>query len=304
MADAIADPRIDGLDWAPDFDLAQATTMGVGGTAAALATARSAEALHAVLRRARQSEWPIWLLGGGSNTIFGLDRFEGVILRLGREFAGRQNEGDGRLRIGSAATAAAAVKEAQRAGLSGLEFMAGIPGWIGGALAGNAGQQGQAICDLAETVWGADWNGEAVELSRGEFDFSYRKSDLAKIVVTATRFLLKPSDESAIKSMIEKFLSIRREQPVGWRSSGCIFKNPPGESAGRLIDRAGLKGCAIGGAMVAREHANFIVNQGGASPRDVLELIDHVRQTVLSRHGVELELEVKVVRDSLGPKNA
>ena len=293
---ALPDPKIDGLDWTADYDLATATTMGVGGRADALAVAHSHAAVSQFLRRARGEAWRVWILGGGTNTIFCSERFAGVVLRLGREFARLWTEEGGRLCAGAAAPLSAVVKRAEREGLGGLEFCMGIPGQVGGALAGNAGQRGWAIGSLVETVRGLSLEGEPVELRQGEFEHGYRRSALSQILVCEARFLLKPCDRSAIRLRMQEFLSSRYEQPVGIRSSGCVFKNPVGDAAGRLIDAAGLKGCAIGGAVVAREHANFLTNPSGAAKaEEVVALIQHVRKTVYDRFGVELELEVRLV---------
>ncbi|MCX7012323.1 MAG: UDP-N-acetylmuramate dehydrogenase [Candidatus Sumerlaeota bacterium] len=292
---ALPDPKINGLDWKPDSPLSKITTMGVGGTADALAVAHSEDALREILRLARAQGWRLFLLGGGTNTIFRCDRFAGVVLKLGPEFARVRLDENGLLCAGAAAPWSAAVNAAKRNGVGGMEFGAGIPGQVGGALAGNAGQKGWSLCDLLDSVRGYDYSGEPAALRQGEFAYGYRRSDLARFVLVEAKFLLKPSDPFVIETKMQEFLAIRREQPVGQRSSGCVFKNPEGDHAGRLIDAAGLKGLSRGGAEISVEHANFLINKRGASAQEVADLIDHVRKTVFERFGVQLELEVRLV---------
>ncbi len=289
------DPSIGGLDWEPDFDTSQVVSMGVGPLAEALATAHSEEGLSSFARTASEENWRVFILGGGSNTIFCGERFEGVLLRLGREFSQLSVESENQMTAGASALMSSAVNLALKHGLGGLEFGAGIPGQIGGALAGNAGQGGESICDLAETVWGMNWRGERVSLGRGEFSHGYRRSGLSQVILLGAKLLLKSSKANAITVKMEKFLSKRWEQPTGVRSSGCIFKNPEGDVAGRLIEAAGLKGFSIGGAEVSAEHANFILNRGNAGTQEVVALINHVRETVKDRSGVALEMEVRLV---------
>jgi len=291
----LSDPEIAGLEWVSDYPLAQATTMGVGPVADALAVAHDDDGLAAFLKTAHAQNWRVAMLGGGSNTVFCGERFEGVVLRLGHEYTEASFTEPDFIDCGSAAPMGAFVRKASDANLSGAEFCMGIPGCVGGALAGNAGQRGEWICSLVDYVRGFTWDGKSRTIKRGEFDFGYRYSELSKIIVTFARFVLKASDASAIRTKLNEFLSVRKEQPLGVRSSGCIFKNPEGDSAGRLIDAAGLKGYSIGGAEVSTLHANFIVNRNAATSRDIESLIDHIRATVKDRFGVELQLEVRLV---------
>jgi len=288
-------PRIEHLEWLEDVDLAPLTTMGVRCVAKVVAIAHSDVALQSFLRAASANLWKWYLLGGGTNTVFSAEYYDGVILRLGREFAEVAHRPPESIEAGAAAPLSALVRKAADASLAGMEFCLGIPGQVGGALWGNAGQRGQSVCTFVEQVRGFTFAGEPVALTRGEFDYGYRRSALSGFVLTHARFVLKACDASDICNKMQEFLSVRKEQPVGVRSSGCIFKNPEGDSAGRLIDAAGLKGFSIGGAEVSPVHANFIINRDGASSHDIESLIDHVRATVKDRFGVDLQLEVRLV---------
>ncbi len=292
----ISDPKIEGVEWKEGVDLAPLTSMGLHCVAQAVATVHSPEALQGFLRCASANEWKWFLLGGGSNTVFCVEHFPGVILRLGREFAEVKRIGENILEAGAAAPLSALVRKAADASLEGLEFCIGIPGQVGGALWGNAGQKGMSVCPLVEQVEGFTRSGEPVLLQRGAFAYGYRYSALSQFVLSSIRFVLKTCDSSAIANNLKGFLSVRRKQPLGLHSSGCIFKNPEGDSAGRLIDAAGLKGYSIGGAEVSDVHANFIINKTGATAHDIESLIDYIRATVEKQFGVELQLEVQLVR--------
>jgi UDP-N-acetylmuramate dehydrogenase len=283
--------------------LAGHITMGVGGPARWLAQAESPEALEGLLALLRESGWPWMMLGGGSNTVFTDAGFPGVVVTLGREFRRiAEGPGPGQLTAGAAASLSSVTNAAKRAGLTGLEWAAGVPGTLGGALAGNAGTAAGDICSLAEAVDVIDAAGRRLTRRRGAFDFGYRTSALAGDTILRAALALTPGDPVEIQQRTEQALGKRWTQPVGLRCSGCAFKNPPGDHAGRLIDQAGLKGLRVGGAYVSPEHANFIINDGTATAGDIQALTARIREEIRRRHGIELESEIRMV--GLDPPSA
>jgi UDP-N-acetylmuramate dehydrogenase len=278
------------------------TSMGVGGPARALAVFDQATSLATALHRLATANIPWMMLAGGSNTIFTEAGFSGVVVMLGRAF--RQIEagpGQHQLTAGAASNLSAVMNFSKRAGLSGFEWAAGVPGQIGGALAGNAGTPSGDMCSSVVTVDVLDHEFRPVTRARGEFDFSYRRSALRRDVILRTVLQLQPDDPQAIQARIDAGLKKRGEQPLGVRCSGCMFKNPADDFAGRLIDQAGLKGLRIGEAMVSTQHANFILNTGHATATDIMRLVEEVRQRVKASSGHELELEIRLVDPVHGP---
>jgi UDP-N-acetylmuramate dehydrogenase len=182
-------------------------------------------------------------------------------------------------------------------GLSGMESLAGVPGTVGGAVKGNAGAFGGCIADHLVEVRLLSREGDEQVSMRDQLQFAYRRSSLpAGCVVLEAVFDLTPGDPAQIRRRIsENLLKRNRSQPVEWRSAGSVFKNPPGDYAGRLVEKAGLKGVRIGGACISPKHGNFIINLGGATAVDVLALIELTQRRVREEMGVQLELEVQVV---------
>ncbi len=288
--------HIDGVTVSAGEPLAKHVSMGVGGPARWFITVETVEALEAVLARLRGGAVPWMMLGGGSNTIFTEAGFGGAIVTLGRGF--RQiaaGPGEHEVTAGAGANLSALMNYAKRRGLTGMEWAAGVPGTVGGALAGNAGTGLGEMCDRVAAVEVIDAAGARRMRRRGEFSYGYRRSDLARDVILRATVALAPDDVEAIQARIDQGLKKRFEQPVGKRCSGCMFKNPAGDYAGRLIDRAGLKGLRVGGAQVSEEHANFIINEGEATSEDIRALVEEVRRRVREATGVELELEIRMV---------
>ena len=188
----------------------------------------------------------------------------------------------------------ALVYETAAQGLAGLEVLAGVPGTVGGALAMNAGGKHGTVADKLTSARVLDADGEQT-LAASEIKFAYRCSSLRGALITSARFALELCSCEAVLQRAREILTRKRTgQPLGARSAGCVFRNPPGDSAGRLIDSAGLKGTACGGAAVSQVHANFIVNRGGARAEDVLALIDKIRGEVKRRFGIALETEIEI----------
>lgn len=290
--------RLARLELRPRAPLAEFTSMGVGGPSRWMATVGSEDALNELLKllRAEKARW--MMLGGGSNTVFTDAGFNGVVIRLGagfREIAlGPDAE---QVTAGAAAALSAVMNYAKRNGLAGLEWAAGVPGTLGGALAGNAGTGAGEICPQTAAVEVIASDGCHRVRRHGDFTFGYRTSSLVSDIILRATIQLRSGAEEDIAGRIEAALAKRRTQPVGKRTSGCMFKNPTGDAAGRLIDAAGLKDLRIGGARVAGEHANFVVNDSGASSADIAQLMELVRQRVREDSGVELEDEIRFVGD-------
>jgi len=221
---------------------------------------------------------------------------EGVVVRLVDQLASVDVRGH-QIVAGAGASLGEVVSKATSAGIGGLEFLAGIPGTVGGAAVANAGARdvwfGHRLVELH--VMASDLT-ESVRM-RDEVPFGYRTSGIATDwIVTSAVLAGVPASVEEARREVETYLERRRgTQPLGERSAGCIFRNPPGDSAGRLIEAAGLKGLAVGGAEVSTVHANFVVNAGGATAREIMDLVEIVRERVRAVHGVDLELEISVV---------
>ncbi|MBI1785481.1 UDP-N-acetylmuramate dehydrogenase [Candidatus Sumerlaeota bacterium] len=272
------------------------TSMGVGGPATLFVEAEDRDALVKTLGLLKSSRVRWMMLGGGSNTLFDDAGYDGVVVHLGKGFrAIRAGDAPNEIFAGAAASLSGIMNFAKRNGLGGAEFCAGIPGVLGGALAGNAGAGGLDICSITESVEVIDAGGNFVTRRRGEFKFSYRMSQLREDVILGAALKLTPDSPENIEARIQQHLSKRFEQPLGERSSGCMFKNPPGNFAGRLIDQSGLKGLRIGNVFVSDVHANFMINEGKGSAADIRRLMDEVRARVLDQTGVELETEVRII---------
>lgn len=262
-------------------DLARLTTLRVGGPAR-LWQVESPEDLI------RATDEPYRVLGAGSNILASDEGVSERVIRLGRSFntMDRFDASSEEQWMGAATPLPGLVRRAQRAGLSGLEGLLGVPAALGGAVAMNAGTRFGSMEDVLQEVE-VFVAGNFERVSASELDLAYRHARLPQgAIVTRARLRFTRSQPERVEKAMEAVDAARKGQPKV-KSAGCAFKNPAGDSAGRLIDVAGLKGLRVGDAMVSREHGNFIVNLGGATARDVLELIDTIR----ARVGHELELE-------------
>lgn len=295
LEEAIA--SLEGIRVSQNERLSLHTSMGVGGPARWFIVVDDRASLVPLINllNSRSIRW--MMLGGGSNTLFSDEGFNGAVLHPGQGFRSIEMvPGNPQcVRAGAAANVGAIMQFAKRRGLEGLEFCAGIPGTLGGALAGNAGAGGHDICSATESVEVLNGDGTSRERKRGEFQFRYRWCELRDEVILGATLALTPDSREAIEERIQSHLAKRLEQPVGDRSSGCMFKNPPGEYAGRLIDRAGLKGLTVGGISVSHAHANFMINDGSGTAAQIRELMELVRQRVLQSTGVSLEAEVRFI---------
>jgi UDP-N-acetylmuramate dehydrogenase len=282
-----------------DVPLADLTWFGLGGSAAWVVHPRDEGQLAAIVRRAEAGGLPWRVLGGGANVLVSDAGVDGIVIRL-TEPAFTSITFDG-----TSVTAAAGADLMKFANacvaraLTGLECLAGIPGTIGGAIRMNAGGRFGEIADAVEHVRVLQTDGSIQTLTRDAVGFGYRHTALGTAIVLSARFALRTGDREEIKARFREYWAIKKaSQPMADYSAGCIFKNPPGDSAGRLIDQAGLKGRSRGRARVSDRHANFIVADAGATATDVLALVDEVRETVHRQFGVLLETEIEIWRPS------
>jgi UDP-N-acetylmuramate dehydrogenase len=283
-----------------DEPLSRHTSFRIGGPADVWVEAETIEEIRAVQRLARGSELPLLVFGIGTNVLVSDRGVRGIVLKLGRPFARLEWEPEDevtRVRAGAAASFKKLVVEAAERVLTGLEFAEGIPGSIGGGLLMNAGAFGGEIANVVEAVVGVREDEGEVVLPRSALRFAYRHFDLPPgLVVTGVHFALAPGDAAQIHVRMDD-AKRRRDavQPLGWPNAGSIFKNPPGHHAGRLIEAAGFKGRRVGGAMVSEQHANFIVNAGGATAADVRCLMDEISEAVWKERSVRLVPEIKLI---------
>jgi UDP-N-acetylmuramate dehydrogenase len=280
------------LPFAQGADLATLTTMATPGVAQLVVTPPDPPALQRLLRDLAAVGEPFILLGSGSNVIFTRTEVCPIIIRLGHGFDHIELLGRSSLRVGVSTQLTHVLRFALRNRLAGLEWAVGIPGTVGGAAVGNAGAAGSAIGDHLVRVEAFTRAGEPVTLGPAEIRCEYRDTNLRHLVLTTVELRLQRGERAAIVAAMRAHRARRRHQPYGEPSSGCIFRNPEGDHAGRLIDAAGLKGLSVGQARVSPAHANFLVNDGAADPQDVLTLIEEIRFRVREQTGVELITEV------------
>jgi UDP-N-acetylmuramate dehydrogenase len=287
-----------GVKTSRDEPLARFTTMRVGGPADLFATVHNVHELRAIVRFARSRAIPLTLLGRGSDVVIADAGIRGLVVQNRAE--GSQIDGD-RYVAESGMPMARAATETQKAGLTGLEFGLAIPGTVGGAVWANAGAHDSDVAAILETAAILLADGSEEQVSPRDLGLRYRDSRLkhepAEVVLGAS-FRLAAAESPAIAARLDEIRRWRRDhQPLGIPSAGSTFRNPPGDSAGRLIDAAGLKGRRIGGASVSEKHANFIVNDGKGSAADVRALVDEVARVVERETGVRLESEVVFLGD-------
>ncbi len=274
--------------------LSRHTSFKVGGPADYFVEAHTSRGLSACLRALEGRGVPILLLGNGSNLLVSDQGVRGAVLRLRGEFR-KVRWHDSGAEVGAAYAVSRLVREAVRRGRGGLEFAEGIPGSVGGSLVMNAGAYGSEMEQVVNRVDAMTAAGEALALGREELRFSYRETRLPRdAVVTRVGMVLTPETAEVVDARMRAIMARRREsQPSGHPNFGSVFRNPPGDHAGRLIEASGLKGLRVGSAEVSRRHANFIVNRGGARAQDVRRLIEQVCSEVESRFSVRLQTEVR-----------
>lgn len=281
------------------------TTLRLGGPAEVLCEVASADEIRAALAAANALEVPVTLVGNGSNLLVKDGGIRGLVIHIGDAFSQISDpiplpEGRFALTAQSGALLTRLCNAAANAGLAGLEFAAGIPGTVGGAVYMNAGAYGGEMKDVVTNVTACAMDGRTIAYNNEEMAFGYRHSVLSDadspIVATSVTVALEKGDEDTIRTAMREFNTRRREkQPVNLPSCGSTFKRPKGYFAGTLIDQCGLKGLRVGGASVSTLHAGFLVNDQLGTAADYLALIAEVQRIVLEKTGVQLEPEVRII---------
>lgn len=271
------------------------TTFKIGGPAQYYVTPESVTQIQEVVSLCRNINIPLHVIGNGSNILVGDDGVDGVVLALFNTFSDYEIK-DNVITAQAGMSLIKLAVIALREGLTGLEFASGIPGSVGGAVYMNAGAYDGQMKDVVTSVTVLDEAGNIRILGRDELDMGYRTSAVAKnnMIVLQVVIELKSGDKEQIKARMNQLSELRKQkQPLEYPSAGSTFKRPEGYFAGKLIADAGLKGYSIGGAAVSEKHAGFVVNMGGATAKDVVELTDYIKKRIMEQFGVTLELEIK-----------
>ena len=270
-------------------------TFRVGGPAACFLTPSTKEQIREILHICQEEKTPYFILGNGSNLLVSDQGFDGVVLQVYKNMNQVTVEGE-HLRVQAGALLSATARKALEAGLTGMEFAAGIPGTMGGAAVMNAGAYGGEMKDILESVTVLTPEGEQKELKNEELQLGYRTSVVKEkgYIVLEAVLSLKKGDPEAIKSRMDELKEQRvTKQPLEYPSAGSTFKRPEGYFAGKLVMDSGLRGYQVGGARVSEKHCGFVINAGGATAKDVRTLMENVRDIVYEKYGVTLEPEVK-----------
>ena len=269
---------------------------GIGGNAAAYFEVSTTDELAYVAQLKKRRKVPVAIIGRGSNLLVSDAGYPGIVIRLIGEF-NRLEFNEDRVEVGAGVSLPRLSKTAASHGLSGVEFALGIPGSVGGALIMNAGAWGSSFGDLVKRVQVMTDEGELMTVSHDDAQFSYRHSGLKPyFCVTGATLTLTSGDAQEVDDLMQDLYNQKiTSQPFAEENAGCMFKNPPGHSAGKLIDECGLKGYRIGGAEVSKIHGNFILNLDDATAHDVLSLVQHIQNHVKQETDVNLEMEVQLL---------
>lgn len=273
------------------------TSFKIGGPADLFIEPADVEELKKALSFVRQHNIPYYIIGNGTNLLVGDKGIRGAVIKVGENFNKIEINGE-EIIVEAGVLLSTLSKTAARHSLTGLEFASGIPGYLGGAIAMNAGAYGGEMKDVVEWVEVLDENLELKRFSNAEMQFGYRRSIVEPrgLIVIRCKIRLKKGEQEQINSLMADLNQKRKsKQPLHLPSAGSTFKRPEGYFAGKLIEDAGLRGYKIGGAQVSELHCGFVVNIGDASAKDVLDLIKHIQAVVYSKFGVKLETEVKIL---------
>lgn len=272
------------------------TSFKIGGNSRYFITVNNSFELREVIKVLKDSRVPFLIIGNGSNMLVSDNGIKGAVIRLSGDFLKLEHTLDGKIRCGAGVPLSKLCLFALENSLSGLEFAWGIPGTAGGAAFMNAGAYGGEMKDILVSCEHMTSAGEEGVLSNDELDLGYRKSAYSEngFIITALIISLKKGKKDEIKTKMDELLGRRKDkQPLEFPSAGSVFKRPEGFFAGTLIEECGFKGVSVGGAQVSEKHAGFIINKGGATCSDVLELISQIQKKVLDEKGVKLECEIK-----------
>lgn len=284
-----------------DEPMSAHTSLRIGGPAEIMAFPEDPVSLKNILLSAKREQVPVFIFGGGTNLLVSDGGIEGIVISLKAfnkiEFTRETNDKNAVLYVGAGTPLAKLISFAQKNGCAGIEPLAGIPGYFGGAVNMNAGSFGVEIKDLLISIALMDMNGEIRIVQKDDLNFSYRSSNLpGSLIILSANILLNRDKSEDILKRIKEFLGKKREtQPLLEPSAGCVFKNPAGDAAGRLIDAAGCKEMRVGDAEVSEIHANYFINKGSATYTDFIALMEKVKMRVKEHSGVVLEPEIKIV---------
>lgn len=284
-------PRLPDIIIRENWPLSPLSTLGTGGKAEFFAQPETVPQLQEIVRAAENT--PVYVLGGGSNILIPDGVIHGLVIST-RNLSSISWLDDRTAEIGAGFSLPVLVKTLREKNIGGLEFSAGIPGTLGGAIMGNAGAGGRGVCEFAESLNAVDAQGNLVALGRDDFSYGYRNCTLSGVII-ASVVMSWSGGTSWDEAKYSEFMAKRKNQPIGMRSAGCTFKNPEGHSAGKLLDDCGCKGLRIGGAFVSDVHANFILNGGNATSSDIIELADLCAKRVCESTGITLEPEIKTL---------
>ena len=273
--------------------LAKYTSFKLGGPADVFITPQTIVELSEIYQLCLKESLPVYFLGGGTNLLVKDEGVKGVVVSITFD---RLVVKDEAVLVESGYSLNNLIIFLIKAGLGGLESLAGVPGSVGGAVMMNAGGHHGTIGEFVESVIALDKNGKLKPVEKDQINFGYRATEIKDSVCIVKMILrLKKTDPVVLKEKFQEILKAKgQSQPLGGKNAGCVFKNPLDQSAGALIDQAGLKGLTVGGAKVSEQHANFIINTGSATAQDVLSLMEQIKKTVAEQFKVELEPEIKI----------
>lgn len=276
--------------------LSKHTTLGIGGNADYFVEVQREDQLISLLNFINENKINFYIIGGGSNLLFSDDGFRGIIIKLSGDFCKYEIK-ENYVVCGSATSLSYLAQQTAQHGLSGLEQLSQIPGTVGGAVFGNAGIKNYPISSVIDKIEVIDFLGKKKVLTKNDIKFEYRKSDLQGNILMKVFFILKNANKNDIlKTILQEQERRKKSQPIGTKNAGCIFKNPKDDSAGRLIDSLKLKNYSVGGIEISHIHANFFVNKQNGSAKDMLNLIDFVREKVSKKYNINLETEIKIIK--------
>ena len=273
------------------------TTFRIGGPADFFLVPENADEIKKIIAVCKEKNVPYFILGNGSNLLVGDGGFRGVVLQIFKKMNDVRVEGE-RVTAQAGVLLSKVASAAYNASLTGLEFAAGIPGTLGGAVRMNAGAYGGEMKDVILSAKSLTFSGEIIDRSAEEMEFSYRRSIYRHVseIILSAKFELKKDDKLHIKEKMNEYITRRKQkQPLEYPSAGSTFKRPEGYFAGKLIQDAGLKGYQVGDAQVSEKHSGFVINRGNATASDVMQLISDVKDKVKEQFGVTMEPEVKRV---------
>jgi len=275
--------------------MADYTWYGLGGGADYLISPENTDQLRTVIQRCSENDLPFYVLGNGSNLLVRDQGIRGAVIKLQEDEFTRFDFTGSSLKAAAGAGLNKIIQDTIKRGLGGLEALTGIPGTIGGAVKMNAGGHFGDIGTAVQSVTVMDKQGQIFEKEKPELVFDYRQSNItARVILAANIELAEADKDDLLKTVKEVWIYKKNTQPLDTKNAGCVFKNPRGMSAGALIDKAGLKGTQVGGAVVSSKHANFILTEKGCKSADVLKLIEQIQQRVKEKFDVELELEIEI----------